>query len=311
MDVKVPGMVYAIVERCPVMGGKLISVDNTAALKVPGVIKVVSYEGTGAPMNVHAGVAVVANNTWSAIKARKLLKIKWDEGSNNKDNTVELFKRFAAKAKGKPEKQVYKKGVTSTSIPTVNTLSATYSGPLLAHAAIEPVNCIAEVKDKNAAVWIAFILGILIAFLLWSIYFDMTSEQETKQGYKYLQWLIFLHFPLLASLSVLGACIKVLLVDMHAYLHLNVQWMFCAAIATMLFMTVCIAALMKEEEEDRSYIRPVSKLLIVTGIIVLLIPFFGHYLNTLFFLSIISLILFVPVFVGIRSWVRYKFFSRH
>jgi len=181
---------------------------------------------------------------------------------------------------------------------------------VLAESILGTVTGIAEVKDKNPTAWIAFILGIFISFLLWNIYFDMTSEQETKQGYSYLQRLIFLHYPLLASLSVVGACIKVLLADMRADLHLNVQWMFCVAIATILFATVGIAAIMKEEEEDRSYIRPVSKLLIVTGIIVLLIPFFGHYLNTLFLFSIISLILFVPVFVGIRSWVRYKFFNR-
>ena len=180
---------------------------------------------------------------------------------------------------------------------------------VLAESILGTVSGIAEVKDKDTAAWIAFILGIFISFLLWSIYFDMTSEQETKQGYHYLQWLIFLHFPLLASLSVVGACIKVLLADMRADLHLNVQWMFCVAVATILFMTVSIAAIMKEEEEDRSYIRPVSKLLIVTGIIILVIPFFGRYLNTVAFLSAIAIILFVPVFIGIRSWVRYKFFS--
>jgi len=182
---------------------------------------------------------------------------------------------------------------------------------VLAESILGTVTGIAEVKDKNPAVWMAFILGIFIAFLLWSIYFDMTSEQEAKQGYHYLQWLIFLHFPLLASLSALGACIKVLLTDMRADLHLNVQWMFCVAIATILFMTVCISAVMKEEEEDRSYIRPVSRLLIMTGIIVLVVPFFGHHLNTLTFLTIIAIILFIPVFIGIRSWVKYKFFSGH
>jgi len=125
-----------------------------------------------------------------------------------------------------------------------------------------------------------------------------------------MQWLIFLHFPLLASLSVVGACIKVLIADMEAGNHLTVQWMFCVSVATILFMITGIAKIMKEEEEDRSYIRPVSGLLIIAGIAILLIPLFGNYLHTLAFLSIIALILFVPVFIGIRSWVRYKFFSR-
>lgn len=181
---------------------------------------------------------------------------------------------------------------------------------VLAESILSTVTAIAELEDKHPASWMAFMLGIFISFLLWSIYFDMTSEQETKKGYSYLQWLIFLHFPLLASFTVVGACIKVLLEDMHSNLHLDVQWMFCVAIATILVMIVCIAAIMQEEEEDRAFIRPVSKLLIIIAIIVLIIPLLGHLLNTLAFLSIISLILFVPVFVGIRSWVMYKFFRR-
>lgn len=182
---------------------------------------------------------------------------------------------------------------------------------VLAESILGTVTGVAEVKDKHPAVWLAFILGILIAFLLWSLYFDMTSEQETKKGYGYMQWFIFLHFPLLASLSVIGACIKVMLADMGVGLHLQVQWMFCIALTTILFMIVGLTKIMEEEEEDRSYIRPVSRLLIVTGLIILAIPLLGHLLNTLAFLSIIAVILFVPVFIGIRSWVRYKFFSKN
>jgi isoquinoline 1-oxidoreductase beta subunit len=77
LDIKVEGMLYAISERCPVLDGTLISVDDSAAKKVAGVVKVVSYKGTGAPMHVRAGVAVIATNIWSAIKARKLLNINW------------------------------------------------------------------------------------------------------------------------------------------------------------------------------------------------------------------------------------------
>jgi low temperature requirement protein LtrA len=180
---------------------------------------------------------------------------------------------------------------------------------VLAESILGTVTGIAEVKDKHPAAWIAFILGIFIAFLLWSLYFDMTSEQETKQGYSYMQWFIFLHFPLLAALGVVGACIKVLLAEIEIHSHVNIQWMICAAIATILFMITGIAAVMKEEEEDRSYIQPVSRLLIITGLVVLIVPLFERYSGTIAFLSVISLILFVPVFIGIRSWVRYKFFG--
>ncbi|HTD93288.1 MAG TPA: low temperature requirement protein A [Chitinophagaceae bacterium] len=180
---------------------------------------------------------------------------------------------------------------------------------VLAESILGTVTGIAEVKDKTPVAWVAFLLGIFIAFLLWSLYFDMTSEQETKQGYGYLQWLIFLHFPLLACLGIMGACIKVLLSNIETGLPHFIPWMFCIALAVILFMIAAISGIMKEEEEDRSYIRPVSRLLIATGIVILFIPFLASYLKTLYFLIIISAILFIPVFVGIRSWVRFKFFS--
>src|SRR5688572_23364812 len=157
MDIKLPGMLYASIERCPVMGGSLISVDDSAAKKVPGFIRTVSYPGTGSPMHVYAGVAVLATSIWSAMEARKLLKLKWNEGTWNKDNTNALFKTFAAKAKEKPEVEVIKKEDATRKTPSsFNTLTAEYSGPFLAHAAIEPVNCIAEIKGDKCELWGGF-----------------------------------------------------------------------------------------------------------------------------------------------------------
>lgn len=179
---------------------------------------------------------------------------------------------------------------------------------VLAESILATVTGIAEVKDKQPEAWFAFILAILIAFLLWSLYFDMTSEQETKKGYSYLQWLIFLHFPLLASMSVVGACLKALLLDMETSLSSTMQWLFCLSLAIILFAIVGMASIMQEEEEDRSYIRPVSRLLIGAGTGILLIPVFGIEFHTLVFLTLIAAVLIVPVFVGVRSWVRYKFF---
>ena len=181
---------------------------------------------------------------------------------------------------------------------------------VLAESILGTVTGIAEVKDKHPAAWFAFILGILIAFLLWSLYFDMTSEQETKTGYHYMLWFVFLHFPLLAAMSIIGACIKVLLGDMNTTQNFIVKWMFCVSLATILFMIVGITRIMKEAEEDRAYIRPVSGLLIITGLLILAIPLFLHRLSTLSFLSIIGIILFIPVLIGVRSWVKYKFFKK-
>src|SRR5437868_12101427 len=152
LDLKVDGMVYAAVERCPVLNGTLTSVDDSAAKKVSGVLKVVSYTGTGAPMHVRAGVAVIATNIWSAMKAKKLLNINWNEGKQNDQSTQELFKIFEAKAKFKPQIEVFNKGDV-TKFSGQNEISATYAEPFLAHATMEPMNFIASVNEDKCLLW--------------------------------------------------------------------------------------------------------------------------------------------------------------
>lgn len=152
LDLKIDGMVYAVAERCPVLGGSLISVDDKAAKKVPGVLKVVTYKGTGAPMHVHDAVAVIATNTWAAMKGKELLKIKWNDGRKPLENTDDLFATFAAKAKEKPKFEAFKKGDVSK-YAGKNEITASYAQPFLAHATIEPVNFIASVKEDSCELW--------------------------------------------------------------------------------------------------------------------------------------------------------------
>lgn len=154
MDLAVPGMLYAAVERCPVLGGTIFLVDDAEALAVPGVVQVVSYAGTGKPMHMRAGVAVLATNTWAAMKARRLLKIQWNEGDRNEESTGQLFKTFASKAREKPQAVVHAAGdVDAVSAPKSNTLTAEYAAPFLAHAMMEPLNFIAEVKGDTCELW--------------------------------------------------------------------------------------------------------------------------------------------------------------
>lgn len=154
IDLKVPGMLYASVERCPVLGGSLISVDDSEALKLAGVVKVVTYKGTGVPMHVRDGVAVVATNIWTAMKARKLLKIKWNEGTKNKQSTDVLFQQMTARSLQKPSFVKLKKGdIARFTLTAANSVTATYKAPFLAHATMEPVNFIASVKDGQCELW--------------------------------------------------------------------------------------------------------------------------------------------------------------
>jgi isoquinoline 1-oxidoreductase beta subunit len=154
IDVKVPGMLYAVVERCPVLGGSLVAVNDTATRSVPGVVKVVSFVGTGTPMNVRPGVAVVATNVWAAMKGRKLLKIDWDEGDKNRENTDDLFKTFASLAPAKPARIVHTVGnVDAMTASQSKTIHAEYAAPFLAHATMEPMNFIAQVKGEQCELW--------------------------------------------------------------------------------------------------------------------------------------------------------------
>ena len=97
-DVRLPGMKYAVVARPPVVGGKVVSFDATETMKVPGVEKVVQLDATPAPakFNPLGGVAVIAKNTWAAIKGREALKIVWDDGPNKAYNS----KAYRAQARG-------------------------------------------------------------------------------------------------------------------------------------------------------------------------------------------------------------------
>ncbi|MBK8194690.1 MAG: xanthine dehydrogenase family protein molybdopterin-binding subunit [Lewinellaceae bacterium] len=154
MDLKVPGMLYAVVERSPVLGGTVENIDAEEALAVPGVVRVVSYNGTGKPMHARAGVAVLATNIWAAIKGRRLLNIKWNEGEKNKDSTAELFRTFAELAKKPPQKTVHTAGdVNAVNASKANTLNAEYAAPFLAHAMMEPLNYIAAVKGDQCELW--------------------------------------------------------------------------------------------------------------------------------------------------------------
>ncbi|MFC1546924.1 molybdopterin cofactor-binding domain-containing protein [Candidatus Neomarinimicrobiota bacterium] len=143
-DFTLPGMLTAAVARCPVFGGKAASYDDSAARTVPGVRKVVA---------ISSGVAVVAENTWSALEGRKALKVTWDEGPNaslDSDNITRTL-REAADKEGTVIRQ---DGDAKAALGRGDTkLEAVYEVPFLDHAPMEPMNCTAQVKDGTCEIW--------------------------------------------------------------------------------------------------------------------------------------------------------------
>jgi len=145
LDVHLPGMLTAVVARPPVFGGSVKSLDSSKAEAFKGVHKVV---------RIKTGVAVVATDFWTAKTARDLLEIIWDDSNVEKTDSVALAKSYAeladkagAVAKSVGDAEAVLKG-------TASQVEATYVFPFLAHAAMEPLNCVAQVKDGGCELWL-------------------------------------------------------------------------------------------------------------------------------------------------------------
>jgi isoquinoline 1-oxidoreductase subunit beta len=108
---KLPGMKYAVIARPPVMGGKLASYDGSAAMKVPGVEKIVVIDGTPPPSKFQpiGGVALIARNTWAAIKGREALLIRGDDGPHASYDSA-AYKAQLEETARKPGKVVRDEG---------------------------------------------------------------------------------------------------------------------------------------------------------------------------------------------------------
>lgn len=144
LDVSLPGMLTAVIARPPVFGGKLKSFDGTKAKQVPGVKHVVQIE---------RGVAVVADSFFAAKRGRDALVVEWDEGpeaSLDSKAQGEAYRKLAAEA-GVPAR---KDGDAAAALSKASKkVEATYDLPFLAHATMEPMNAVADVRTDRATVW--------------------------------------------------------------------------------------------------------------------------------------------------------------
>ncbi|MDH5394007.1 MAG: molybdopterin-dependent oxidoreductase [Gammaproteobacteria bacterium] len=143
IDVQLPNMLYATTVHCPFIGGKVKKVDDSRARSVPGVQHILSIDNA---------VAVVAVDTWVAMKAANLLDIEWHQSTNQhlSSKTIRDDLQRAASHSGKT---AFQRGDISNTLSAAQKLSATYETPFQAHAAMEPMNCTAQIKDGYCEVW--------------------------------------------------------------------------------------------------------------------------------------------------------------
>lgn len=152
IDQKIEGMKYAVIARCPVYGGKVKSFDDTEALKVSGVEHTVKLNSPGVPAGYDkplGGIAVVATNTWAAIKGREKLKIEWDEGVNSNYNALASQDKMLAGFDGPTSVKVNVGDIPSDQI----NLEANYFIPHYAHTPMEPPAALAYVQADHCEVW--------------------------------------------------------------------------------------------------------------------------------------------------------------
>jgi CO/xanthine dehydrogenase Mo-binding subunit len=142
IDFRMPGMKYAVLSRCPTIGGKLSSFDDSQSKRISGV----SYVGK----ITDSAVAVVADSVWGAMEGRRLLNVNWDEGPNKDLNTAAVMESLK-QASAKKGVSLYAAGDVSKAAG--RKLSAEYQLPFMAHAPMEPGNCTAHFQGTACELW--------------------------------------------------------------------------------------------------------------------------------------------------------------
>ncbi|MBL7858035.1 MAG: xanthine dehydrogenase family protein molybdopterin-binding subunit [Cyclobacteriaceae bacterium] len=153
MDKKLPGMLYAVVERNPRFQGKVKSFDDTETKKIPGVKHVIPVK-----MSVFAtfreGVAVVADNLWAAMQGRKVLKVEWDDTGFEHLSTTQLYTRMKDDLKTKEGLSFRTKGNFNAAVEKAEKkIEAVYETPYESHSCMEPLNCTAHYQEDKLEIW--------------------------------------------------------------------------------------------------------------------------------------------------------------
>jgi CO/xanthine dehydrogenase Mo-binding subunit len=143
IDFRVPGMKFAVLSRCPVIGGKVASFNDKDSKKISGV----SYVGKVGD----SAVVVVADSVWGALEGRRMLNVNWDEGPNKDLNTASVTASLKAAAASKKSPNLFVAGDPAKA--SGRRISAEYSLPFMAHAPMEPGNCTAHYHNSKCELW--------------------------------------------------------------------------------------------------------------------------------------------------------------
>jgi isoquinoline 1-oxidoreductase beta subunit len=148
LDKKLPGMLYAVIERSPRFRGKVKSFDDSGTKSIAGVTNVLKVQRSVFDL-MYEGVAVVATSLWAAMEGRKLLKVEWDDEGFDHLDSEQLVDRMKKDLLKPLPSDVFEEALKNS--PTK--VEAVYELPYQSHSCMEPLNCIADVKDNSIEIW--------------------------------------------------------------------------------------------------------------------------------------------------------------